>query len=325
MMLEDLYRLLKSGHVQAQGVVDTMTQPIVVLDLNFSVTTANNAFIKTFKIDRDDILGENFFTLGNGQWDIADLRHLIAAVIPKAAAVIGFQVKHDFPGLGERTFLIDARRLIHPDDNSSNILVLFDDVTERLHHNEEMEFIISETRHRMKNLFAVVRAVAMQTATEDRSALQYRQALLGRLETTFRAQEIAATNDEADFETLLKQTVSEPGLDRVYYEGPAVAIASAKILPISMIFHELMTNAVKYGALSQSEGRIRVSWALEAGAKGRTYLNCEWREENGPPVVEPQRKGYGTDLIRGTSTQLGGTTALKFDPPGLTAILKIPV
>ncbi len=63
MMLEDLHRLLKSGHVQAQGVVDTMTQPIVVLDQNLCVTTANNAFIKTFKVERDDILGMSFSSL----------------------------------------------------------------------------------------------------------------------------------------------------------------------------------------------------------------------------------------------------------------------
>ena len=97
MMLEDLYRLLRTGHVQAQGVVDTMTQPIVVLDHNLCISTANNAFLKTFEVEREDILGESFFDLGNGQWDIPELRQLIAAIIPKAAAVIGYEVVHDFP------------------------------------------------------------------------------------------------------------------------------------------------------------------------------------------------------------------------------------
>jgi len=67
MMLEDLYRLLRSGHVQAQGVVDTMSQPIVVLDQRFYVTTANNAFVKTFQVERDDLLGKSLFDLGDGQ------------------------------------------------------------------------------------------------------------------------------------------------------------------------------------------------------------------------------------------------------------------
>ncbi|MFP3547349.1 PAS domain-containing protein [Rhizobium sp. SIMBA_035] len=131
MMLEDLYRLLRSGHVQAQGVVDTMSQPIVVLDQRFYVTTANNAFVKTFQVERDDLLGKSLFDLGDGQWDIPELRDLIVDIIPRAAAVIGYEVKHDFPGIGQRAFLVDARRLVHPDDNSTNILVLFDDVTQR--------------------------------------------------------------------------------------------------------------------------------------------------------------------------------------------------
>lgn len=149
MLLEDLYRLMKTGHVQAQGIVDTMTQPVVVLDNSFSVVTANNAFIKVFKVDREDILSRNFFGLGNGQWDIPELRQLISAVIPKAAAVIGFEVTHEFAEIGERSFLIDARRLVHPDDNSPNVLIIFNDVTERQRHDAEMDFIVAEMRHRI--------------------------------------------------------------------------------------------------------------------------------------------------------------------------------
>ncbi|KPH05089.1 PAS domain-containing protein (plasmid) [Rhizobium acidisoli] len=325
MMLEDLYRLLRSGHVQAQGVVDTMTQPIVVLDQNLSVTTANNAFVKTFNVQRDDILEQNFFSLGDGQWDIAELRHLIAAVIPKAAAVIGFEVTHDFPGLGARTFLVDARRLIHPDDNSSNILVLFHDVTERQRETAEMEFIVSETRHRMKNLFSVVRAIAMQTDVDDVTALEYRQALLGRLEATFRAQELAATDETADFETLVKQSASELGLDRIRCSGPSVQLSASRVLPASMIFHELTTNAIKYGALSVPEGSIEISWGVEPGPKGRDYVVCLWREIDGPTVQEPSRQGYGTSLIKATSAQAGGAVELNYDRSGLAASIRIAV
>lgn len=291
MMLEDLYRLLRSGHVQAQGVVNTMTQAVVVLDQRFYVTTANNAFIKTFQVERDDLLGESLFDLGNGQWDIPELRELIARVIPKAAAVIGYEVKHDFAGIGQRTFLIDARRLVHPDDSSTNILVMFDDVTERQRHDAEMDFILSETRHRMKNLFAVVRALALQTEVEGQTAADYRRTFLGRLEVTLRAQEIAARNEQADLQELLVKAIGEVWKDRINYSGPAVQLGPSKILAASMIFHELATNAVRYGALSASEGRVLISWSVEEGLTGKTYLNCRWSEQNGPAVHPPQRKG----------------------------------
>jgi len=107
-------------------------------------------------------------------------------------------VKHDFPGIGQRAFLVDARRLVHPDDNSTNILVLFDDVTERQRHDAEMDFLLSETRHRMKNLSAVVRALALQTEVEGKTAAECRLTFLGRLEVTLRAQEIAARAGQLD-------------------------------------------------------------------------------------------------------------------------------
>lgn len=149
---EDLYCLLRSGHVQAQGVVDKMTQPTVELDQRTCTTTTNNAFIKTFQVECDNLLGETLFGLGNGQWDIYKLCGWVAGVNPKVAAVIGLGVKHDFPGIGQRTFLVNARRLVHADDDSTNILVLFDDVTERLRHDAEMDFILSKTRHRKNSV-----------------------------------------------------------------------------------------------------------------------------------------------------------------------------
>lgn len=200
-MLEDLYRLLKAGHVQAQGVVDTMTQPIVVLDQSLRVSTANNAFLRSFRVDRDEVMGQTFFDLGNGQWDIAELRELFAQVVPKTQAVVGYEVQHDFPGIGRRTFLVDARRLVHPDDNSTSILVLFDDVTDRQRCDLEKDIILSETRHRMRNMFAVIRSLALQIKGDGLTGDQYRERFLARLEGTLRAQEIYATTDPSNCAT----------------------------------------------------------------------------------------------------------------------------
>lgn len=323
LMLEDLYRLLKSGHVQAQGVVDTMTQPVIVLDRNLCVMTANNAFIKTFSVGRDDVIGESFFDLGDGQWDIPELRHLIEAVIPKAAAVVAYEVKHDFPVIGQRTFLIDARRLAHPDESSTSLLVIFEDVTERQRHSAEQEFIIAETRHRMKNLFAVVRAIAMQTKARTADVVDYRDTFLARLDIALRAQELTASQDMADLETLLREAVGGLGAGRLHTNGPPVEISRQKVLSVSMIFQELATNAAKYGALSVESGRIDVIWTLEPGPRERTFLNCVWRESQGPLVAPVRDKGYGTELIEGMSAQLGGKAELKYEQRGLVATIKI--
>ncbi|MBW9063361.1 PAS domain-containing protein [Rhizobium herbae] len=325
MLLEDLYRLMKTGHVQAQGIVDTMTQAVVVLDQRFCVTTANNAFIKAFKVERDDILSEDFFGLGNGQWDIPELRQLISSVIPRSAAVIGFEVQHEFPSIGQRTFLVDARRLVHPDDNSPNILIIFEDVTERQRHDAEMDFIVAETRHRLKNLSAVVRSVVSNARADNPAVAGFKEALLGRLDITFQAQEVAARGGTASFEALLTEAVSSTVSERLDCSGPPIELESSKILSVSMIFHELGTNAIKHGAATVPGGRIRVTWELVETPGKCALLACQWREEGGPVVSPPERNGYGTELIEGLCAHMGGSAELTYPPSGLTATIKIPV
>src|SRR3712207_5951031 len=118
MNLEDLYRLLRSSHVQAQGIVDTIDEPLVVLDERGRILEANRAFFGTFLVERDDTIGVPLRTLGNGQWDVPQLTKLIAEVIPKATAIVDYEITHEFPHIGKRTFLLTARRVWKPDNNS---------------------------------------------------------------------------------------------------------------------------------------------------------------------------------------------------------------
>ena len=204
MTLDDLYRILRSAHVQAQGIVDTLDIPLLVLDQGLCVTAANPAFLDAFAVDRDDTIGQTLFALGNGQWDIPELRTLLAEVVPKAAAVIDYQVTHDFPSIGRRTMLVGARRMAPPGGHGKDMLVTFEDVTESDRKNAERDVLLSETRHRMRNLLAVVRALAGQTRTEGRTGEEYRDALLGPLGALVRAQDTVLTvGSEADLADLL--------------------------------------------------------------------------------------------------------------------------
>lgn len=238
-MLEDLYRLLKSSHVQAQGIADTLSHALLVLDQSFRIVTANNAFLHAFKVDREEVVDRSIYSLGNGQWDIPDLRALFDAVIPKSAGVIGYEVTHDFPNIGNRTFIVDAQRLVHPDNNSMNILVQFEDVTERHRHEAEKDFVIAETNHRMKNLFSIIRAIAHQTEIEGRTAAEYRETFLGRLDVAMKAQEICFDTQHTDFGTLLEKTVKIAGEGRFEIDtGPPVELPRSRVLPISLMLHD---------------------------------------------------------------------------------------
>jgi PAS domain-containing protein len=161
--LDDLYRLLRGAHIQAQAVVDTVRDPLLVLDANLCVVSANRAFYEVFEVGRDETLGVPVYQLGDGQWDIEELRLLLDRVIPKSAAVTDYEVNARFPHIGRRTMLVSARRLVYPDTSSRTLLLSIVDATERRKQEAESRVFIGELQHRMKNLLGVVQALVRQT------------------------------------------------------------------------------------------------------------------------------------------------------------------
>lgn len=138
------------------------------------------------------------------------------------------------------------------------------------------------------------------------------------------AQEIEAASEATDLDAIIRHAIGDVGSERLHWDGPAYQVQCKIIMPLTMIFHELTTNSVKYGALSSPEGRIRVSWSLDPGPGDRTRLKLIWREGDGPHVRTPKRKGYGSKLMEGTSKHLGGGLELQYRCEGLVATLDIP-
>ncbi|MBB4366234.1 two-component sensor histidine kinase [Bradyrhizobium sp. CIR48] len=327
MNLEDLYRLLRSEHVQAQGIVDTLEEPLLVLDRAGCVLTANRGFYETFRVARDETVGRSLFDLGGGQWDIAELRRLVGEIIPRSTAVVGYEVTAEFPTIGRRTMLVSARRLVHPDNNSTSLLILLEDVTDRRQSDVQKDILLAETRHRMKNLLGIVRSLANQTDVEGRTANEYRDAFLGRFQAVAEAETIAlASSAEANLSALVEQSLKVAGPERYRVSpGPAVRLNPRQIMPMSLILHELVTNAWKYGAFSSPEGIVHLSWRTPE-EEGKTFLHIDWREENGPPVTPPTRSGFGSRLIDLSAVQgLAGSVELKYEPTGLRVHITAPV
>ncbi len=326
MTMDDLYRLLRTGHAQSQGIVDTLPDPMLLLDENLRVEVASRAFLETFKVDRDETVGQPFLMLGNGQWDILELRLLLEQVIPRSAIVIDYEVTHDFPGLGRRTMAVSARKLVREAAGSHSMLLVITDATDRLRREAAQEMLLGEVRHRMKNMMAVVHALARQTPTEGRTASNFRDDFLGRFVALADAEDIAfSPHDGSALETLVERTLA-PYTTR---SGPAeidgdvsVNLTAAQISGLSLVLHELTTNSAKYGALSVPEGRLRVAWRLDPD----DTLRLEWSESGGPPVAVPEREGYGTRLVEQTVTySLGGQLERNYSPEGLSAVITIPL
>lgn len=327
MNLEDLYRLLRSEHVQAQGIVDTLQEPLLVLDQTGYVLTANRGFYETFRVARDDTVGRSLFDLGNRQWDIPELRRLVSEIIPRSTAVVGYEVTAEFPTIGSRTMLVSARRLVHPDNNSTSILILFEDVTDRRQSDVQKDILLAEMRHRMKNVLAIVRSLANQTNVEGRTAKEYRDAFLGRFQAVVEAESLAlAGSSEADLTAIVDQALRSASPERCHVlPGPPVRLKPRQIVPMSLILHELVTNAWKYGAFSNSVGLVHLSWRTSE-EQDKTLLHIDWREENGPPVAPPTHSGFGSRLIDLSAVQgLPGAVELKYEPTGLRVHITAPV
>ena len=111
MNLEDIYRLLRGEHVQAQGIVDTVQHPLLVLDQDCCILNASRSFFETFKVNRDETIGQSLFKLGNGQWDIPALRTLLEELLPQNTVFNDYEVTQTFERIGPRTMLLNARRL----------------------------------------------------------------------------------------------------------------------------------------------------------------------------------------------------------------------
>ena len=188
------------------------------------------------------------FELGNGQWNVPELKRLLGDVAPKATAVVGYEITHEFPELGQRTMLVSARRI--RGSGSTTILVQFEDVTERRRDHAARDILLAETRHRGRNLMSLGRALPTQTETEGRSATEHRDAFLSRFEVLLAAQDISE-DAAADLNAIVGRIVGPLDGQRVRISaGPPALLAPRRILPIALILHELLTNAVKYGALS---------------------------------------------------------------------------
>lgn len=327
MNVDDLYRVLRTGHIQAQGIVDTVPNPMLVLDESLRVQNASRSFFETFKVDRHETIGRLVYELGDGQWDIPDLRMLLQQVLPKSTAVVDFEVEHEFPRIGRRTMLLTARTLSHPDNAGLSLLLSMVDATDTVRRDNAKDMLFGELRHRIKNLLGVTRSIARQTTTEGRSAIEYRDAFLGRFNALVEAQDIAFGDRKlAGIQELIERVLDPYAGDQNAVEiqpGTDVELDPRMIQALSLVLHELATNAAKYGALSHPSGKVTVNWRVE---EAEQRLRLTWRESGGPPVVAPETTGYGTRLIQSTATYtLGGEVELKYAAGGLEADIVVPL
>jgi PAS domain S-box-containing protein len=205
------------------------------------------------------------------------------------------------------------------------------DVTERKAAEERQKLLLDELNHRVKNTLATVQSLAVQTARGTSSPAAFCKTFEGRLLALSQAHDQLTMRHwhSADLHSIIAAGAgpyfSPGGESRVVVQGQSVTLRPRAALTLAMTFHELTTNAAKYGALSAAGGRVHVQWRAVRPDQQAQLLRIEWREEGGPAVATPSRRGFGSKFIVGSiASELGGKVQLAFDPQGLRCILEIP-
>lgn len=204
-----------------------------------------------------------------------------------------------------------------PDGQVFAVITTVVDVEQRERAIEHQHLLMGELAHRMKNTLSVVQAIVSQTLRSSASLGDARTEIMERLAVLSRAQDALTRKNwmAASLADTVDAALAPLGLgpDRLAVDGPEVTIGSRAALSFTLALHELGTNAVKYGALSDPTGRVEVRWT----ATDDGQLDFTWNESGGPRVQPPTRKGFGTRLIDTVSRTFSGHSTLNYDPAGV--------
>jgi two-component sensor histidine kinase len=194
---------------------------------------------------------------------------------------------------------------------------------------ERQHLIVGELHHRAKNMLAMVQAIAVQTLRGASSLESARSTLVGRIAALRRVTDVLVQENRrgANLRTIVEDALASlavGGPDSICTKGPDVSLQSRVAMAFAMILHELGTNAVKYGALSTEEGRVKVEWNV-TGTSQATVVRLRWTEHGGPSVKPPITNGFGTRLLQGLARELQGTIDLNYDPAGVRCVVDAPL
>ena len=197
------------------------------------------------------------------------------------------------------------------------------DISERKAESERQQRILQESEHRVKNMLTVVAAIAQQTARVSPDMASFSEAFSGRLESLARAHELLVGQVWRDVAlTALAERVlgADVAAGRARFGGPEILLKPGQVLGLSMILHELYTNAVKYGALCNEQGGLEVDWRCDDGT-----VELTWNEDGAPCESDAPSSGFGNRMIAmSVKSDLKGTIERDWRPDGLTAVLRFP-
>lgn len=233
---------------------------------------------------------------------------------------------YTLPSGVERFLLSSARPIRNPGGSIIGAVQISLDITDRRRGEEHRKLLVNELNHRVKNTLSVVQAIASQTIRNATTLPEAGRVLSDRLISLAKAHDILTQKNwsGADLHDLVTASIKPHApIERFQISGGKVWLPPNVALSCALALHELTTNAIKYGALSNANGRVSLCWKL-VGQKQQRQLELEWRETGGPTVGPVERKGFGTQLLeRIFDSDSAGRVVLTFERSGLVCLFQV--
>jgi two-component sensor histidine kinase len=331
----DQFTNLSDACALAQCIVDTVREPILVLDKELRVIAASRSFYSGFEVSPEDTQGRLLYTLGDGQWDIPKLRVLLEQIIPKHGVMEGYEVEHEFPHLGYRTMLLNARQVFYEGGTETTILLGLEDVTERrkLERDKDdllgqKDTLLAEIEHRIANSLQIIASIILLKARtveskETREHLHdaHRRVIsIAAVQQQLHSSGVIGPVEMVPYLSRLCDALAHSMIDvdraikiRVTGEGGAAGTREAESL--GLITTELVMNALKHAFPDEkTDGEIVVAydvdgpnWKLSVGDNGV-----------GRPdgVFAQPKSGLGTGIVKALAREVDAFVETSATPGG---------
>jgi two-component sensor histidine kinase len=333
----------------AQAIVDTVREPLLVLDKDLRVLAASRSFYLTFKVAPTDTQGRLLYALGDGQWDIPRLRLLLEKIVPEQGVMDDYEVEHQFPGIGRRTMLLNAREVFYEGNSHTTLLLGIEDVTERralerekdelLRQKDaflrEKDMLLEELQHRVANSLQIIAAIILlkSRSVESEETRLHLQDAHNRVLSVAAVQQhlhvsgAAGPIDMAPYLSKLCESLTtsmigdgRPIVLEVNSEG--CSVTSREAVSLGLIVTELVLNALKHAFHDDTiNHRIAVSYiAVSYDVAGTNWKLSVADNGTGRPsgVFAQAKTGLGTSIVKALAQQLDARVEVLSGPQGTT-------
>ena len=318
----------EDGHALAFAVVDTVRDPLLVLDSNLNVHAASRAFYSTFKTTADDTVGRRVYDLGNGAWNNPALRQLLERIIPEHGVMDNFEIEQDFPHLGQRTMLLNARKVFYSSDKNTTLLLAIEDVTvlrdaekQLKTLSEQKDTLLAEMSHRVANSLQIIASILLLKARSVQSAetrehledAHRRVMSVAALQQQLKATGNGEKVDVCEYltklcETLTSSMIREKKLITLEVTAENGFVLSEWAVSFGLIVTELVINALKHAFPPHiTAGHIAVKYS---------FADSDWTlaiVDNGcgmPNGTAAKSTGLGSAIVKALAQQLDAEVEL---------------